>query len=157
MIWVHNIEKQWAKLRSSYIMGWQHWETMSKFCVKLCYGFATLHRGRGGIFKDIFKNSHDILSLIVADFEFSNKFLLLKFFMYGKVDLWLYISRTRYCETLKSLSVTYKCQLVIIWELLVFPNLLLSNLRLSWIFCYMVLELDWHRMVLILNQLKHFK
>ena len=35
---------------------WQCSETMSKICVKLSYGFATLYRGRGGILNTIFKN-----------------------------------------------------------------------------------------------------
>ena len=38
---------------------------MSKTCVKLCYEFATLHRGRGGTFKHTFWNSSNIFSLIV--------------------------------------------------------------------------------------------
>ena len=38
---------------------------MSKTCVEQCYGLTTLYRGERGIFKHIFKNSHNILSLIV--------------------------------------------------------------------------------------------
>ena len=32
-------------------------------CVKICYGFAVLYRGRGRVFKHTFQNSHNILSL----------------------------------------------------------------------------------------------
>ena len=45
---LNNVEKQWAKLVSSYVTG-------SKTCVKLCYRFATLYRGRVGILNTLFK------------------------------------------------------------------------------------------------------
>ena len=36
------LKKEWPNIASSYVMGWQCWETMTKICVKLCYGFAVL-------------------------------------------------------------------------------------------------------------------
>ena len=66
---LNNVEKQWAKFASICIMGSQHCiggeRELRKICVNLCYGFATLYRGRGGIWTTL-KNSHNILSLIVA-------------------------------------------------------------------------------------------
>ena len=46
------VEKQWTKLVSSYVMSS---ETMSKTCIKVCCGFAILHRGRGWISNTLFK------------------------------------------------------------------------------------------------------
>ena len=42
MLWVCNVEKQWSKIASSYVMGWQCWETVIKNWVKLCNGYAML-------------------------------------------------------------------------------------------------------------------
>ena len=39
---LNKVEKQWSKIASSYVMGWQWWKTMIKNCVKLCYGFSML-------------------------------------------------------------------------------------------------------------------
>ena len=56
---------QWQKLWEKLLFGkfcvstpFSHLtmlRTMSKSCVKLCYGFATLYRGRGGILNTLFK------------------------------------------------------------------------------------------------------
>ena len=45
------------------------WGTTSKTNVKQCYRFATLYRGRGVNFKLTFKNSHNILLLIVWNLQ----------------------------------------------------------------------------------------
>ena len=42
MLWVDKVEKKGPKIASSYVMGWQCWQTLIKNCVKLCYGFPVL-------------------------------------------------------------------------------------------------------------------
>ena len=51
----------------------QCWGTTSKSYVKQCYWFGTLYRGRGVNFKLTFKNSRNILLLIVWNLQKKKK------------------------------------------------------------------------------------
>ena len=65
---------------------WQCWETMSKICIKLRYGFATSFRGRGRIFNHTFQSSHNILSMIADNME-SPTMKVVPFFHAGTILL----------------------------------------------------------------------